>query len=187
LTVEQVRRHFSSIEIHRMKKISMRDAFANPFPASDADRHAIWTMLVERDIAAFLATDWTMVAGDFIADGFMGIDAGKTDNPDHWRLAFPALDAYRDEWLKQAEDFARQSFAEDPRAAIFNATVLRDIEIESGRAIARKKFDGGILRADGGRDVMNWQTLYYCSKTGGTWKISGFCGYLPNPMGARKA
>ena len=30
----------------------------NPFPASDPDRHAIWEMLVERDIQAFVAADW---------------------------------------------------------------------------------------------------------------------------------
>lgn len=163
----------------------MRDPFANPFPA-DADRRAIWEMLVTRDIAAFLAADWGMVADDFFADGFFGIDGCGTDNPDHWRLAFPSLEAYRDEWLSQARSFQTQEFAEDPRAAIFNTTVLRDIEIEGDRALARKKFDGGINRADGGRDVMNWQTLYYCRLHSGRWKLSGFCGYLPNPMGRPK-
>lgn len=165
----------------------MRDAFANPFPVADADRHAIWTMLVERDIAAFLAADWSMVEDDFVAEGFMGIDGAGTDNPDHWRLAFPTLEAYGDEWLRQAKDFATLSFAEDPRTAIFSTTVLRDIEIEGDRALVRKKFDGGITRADGSRDVMNWQTLYFCRNVGGHWKITGFCGYLPNPMGSRKA
>ena len=38
-----------------MKRISIngaivRDPFRNPFPSSDPSRHAIWTMLVERDI-----------------------------------------------------------------------------------------------------------------------------------------
>ena len=47
----------------------MRDPFKNPFPASDAARHAIWEMLVPRDIDAFLAADWSMVAGDFVEDG----------------------------------------------------------------------------------------------------------------------
>lgn len=165
----------------------MPDLFANPFPEADSDRCAIWTMLVPRDIAAFLAADWNMVADDFVADGFIGIDAGRTDNPDHWRLAFPDLAAYRDEWLRQAQEFAAGRFAEEPRAAIYSATTLRDIEINGDRALARKKFDGGITRADGGRDIMNWQTLYYCRRVGNIWKISGFCGYLPNPMGSRKA
>ncbi len=32
---------------------------------------------------------------------------------------------------------------------------------------------------------MQWQTLYYCRFHEGRWKISGFTGYLPNPMGIR--
>jgi hypothetical protein len=161
----------------------MRDPFENPFPASDEARHAIWEMLVRRDIDAFLAADWRRVEDDFVEEGFIGIDAGKETSPDRWRLAFPTLGAYRDEWLRQAEDFAGQAFAEDPRTAIFATTTLEDIEISGGTALARKKFDGSILRADGGRDRMLWQTLYYCRRHGGRWKISGFTGYLPNPMG----
>jgi len=30
--------------------------------------------------------------------------------------------------------------------------------------------------------VLKWQTLYYCRLHEGRWKISGFTGYLPNPM-----
>lgn len=162
----------------------MRDPLANPFPASDPARRAIWTMLVTRDIDAFLAADWGMVAGDFVEEGFVGIDAGRGDNPDRWRLGFPDLAAYREEWLRQARDFAGQSFAEDPRAAIFATTTLEVIDIEGDTALARKKFDGGLRRADGGFDAMNWQTLYLCRQVEGQWKIAGFTGYLPNPMGS---
>jgi hypothetical protein len=161
----------------------MRDPFKNPFSPSDAARHAIWEMLVTRDIDAFLAADWTRVAGDFIEDGFIGIDAGRQTNPDQWRLAFPTLGSYRDEWLRQASEFASIRFDEDPRTAIFTTTTLEDIEISDGTALVRKKFDGSILRSDGERDRMLWQTLYYCRLHEGHWKISGFTGYLPNPMG----
>ena len=161
----------------------MRDPFQNPFPASDSLRHAIWEMLVPRDIDAFLAADWSMVAGDFVEDGFIGIDGRHETSPDQWRLTFPTLSAYRDEWLRQAREFASQSFAEDPRNAIFTATTLEDIEIAGETALVRKKFDGGLTKTDGSRDVMLWQTLYYCRLHAGRWKISGFTGYLPNPMG----
>ncbi|MHC2568274.1 hypothetical protein [Rhizobium leguminosarum] len=160
----------------------MRDPFKNPFP-SDSARHAIWEMLVPRDIDAFLAADWSMVAGDFVEEGFIGIDGRKEVSPDKWRLAFPTLSAYRQEWLRQAQDFAQQSFAEDARTAIFTTTTLEDIEIEGDMALVRKKFDGGISKPDGTRDVMQWQTLYYCRLHQRRWKISGFTGYLPNPMG----
>ncbi|KQY26307.1 hypothetical protein [Rhizobium sp. Root482] len=161
----------------------MRDPFRNPFPASDASRHAIWQMLVERDIDAFLAADWSRVAGDFVEDGFIGIDGRREASPDKWRLAFPSLSAYREEWLRQARDFAGQSFAEDTRKAIFTTTTLEDIEIGGDLALARKKFDGSLSRSDGTIDILKWQTLYYCRRHEGRWKISGFTGYLPNPMG----
>jgi len=162
----------------------MRDPFKNPFPASDAARHAIWEMLVPRDIDAFLAADWSMVEHDFIEDGFIGVNGNRDPNPDNWRLGFPNLAAYREEWLRQAEDFARLSHGEDPRTAIFFTTTLEEIEIQGETALVRKKFDGSIKKADGGFDTMRWQTLYYCRLHEGRWKISGFTGYLPNPMGA---
>lgn len=163
----------------------MRDPFQNPFPASDEARHAIWEMLVPRDIDAFLAADWSMVAHDFVEDGFIGISGNREEDADKWTLAFPNLAAYRDEWLKQAHDFAAQSYGEDPRTAIFNTTTLEEIEISAETALVRKKFDGGIKKADGTLYIMRWQTLYYCRLHEGRWKISGFTGYLPNPMGKR--
>ncbi|OJF99589.1 hypothetical protein [Pararhizobium antarcticum] len=163
----------------------MTAPFDNPFPASDTARHAIWDMLVRRDIDAFLAADWSLVADDFIADGFIGIHGNKSGNPDDWTLAFPDLAAYRAEWLRQALDFAGQTFGEDARTAIFRTTTLRDIAIAGQTALVRKKFDGSILRPDGTRDIMQWQTLYSCRHHQGAWKISGFTGYLPNPMGEK--
>ncbi|OLP60933.1 hypothetical protein BJF93_02345 [Xaviernesmea oryzae] len=160
-----------------------RDPFQNPFPSADAARHAIWEMLVERDITAFLAADWSMVEDDFVEDGFIGIDGRKMASPSDWRLTFPTLSAYRAEWLRQAEEFGREQFSEDARTAIFTTTTLEDIEINGEVALARKMFDGSIEKADGSRDILKWQTLYVCRLHQGRWKISGFTGYLPNPMG----
>ncbi|OKP75558.1 hypothetical protein BTE77_19210 [Ensifer adhaerens] len=165
----------------------MRDPFLNPFPSSDAARHSIWEMLVSRDITAFLAADWSMVADDFVGESFIGIDGRRETNPDNWRLTFPSLAAYREEWLRQAQDFATQSFAEDPRTAIFTTTTLEDIEINGDQALARKKFDGSLKKTDGSVDIVKWQTVYYCRLHEGRWKIAGFTGYLPNPMGAASA
>lgn len=162
----------------------MRNPFQNPFPESDTARHSIWEMLVTRDIDAFLAADWSMVADDFVEESFIGIDGRRETNPDKWRLTFPSLAVYRDEWLRQARDFAGQSSAEDPREAIFTTTTLEDIEVDGELALARKKFDGGLKKADGTFDVMKWQTVYYCRLHRGRWKICGFTGYLPNPMGS---
>ena len=160
----------------------MRDPFRNPFPEHDEDRRAIWDMLVPRDIEAFLDADWSMVEDDFVSIGFYALDARRKQNPDDWRLGFPDLPHYRDEWLRQANDFARGRYADDPKTAIFNATTLEEIEISGDAALVRKKFDGGIRLEDGSFDAMNWQTLYYCRREDGRWKIAGFTGYLPHPF-----
>jgi hypothetical protein len=163
------------------------DYSANPFPEGDPARRAIWEMLVPRDIDAFLAQDWGMVADDFVAEGFMGLHAHFLDNPDSWRLGFPTVAAYRDEWLRQAAETAATAFAEPPRPALFQAMTLRDIDLGPAVGVARKKFDGQIARADGGVVRLRWQTLYFVRLEGGRWRIAGFVGYLPFPMGARAA
>lgn len=150
---------------------------ANPFP-DDPDRSAIWDMLVPRDIAAFVACDWGLVADDFIAQGFSGLNAQKSPNPDDWTLAFPTLDAYRSEWLRQAAAAAAIAYAEDLETAIHRATRLERIEITGDAAVAHKKFDGTVRLADGGDDRLNWQTLYLCRRDAGRWKIAGFVGYM---------
>ncbi len=155
----------------------------NPFPPQDPDRHAIWEMLVERDIDAFLAADWSMVEQDFVPDRFFGLDAGKSEIPDSWRLGFPTLNIYRDEWLRQARAAQGVAYAEPVREALFRATNLRDIDVAGDKAVAHKKFDGTIARADGGQDILSWQTLYFCAKVAGTWKLTGFVGYMPFPLG----
>jgi hypothetical protein len=149
----------------------------NPF-GNDADRHAIWDMLVERDIAAFVAADWSMVADDFDEHRFLGIHAHNATNPDEWNAAFPTLADYKAEWLRQAAETAAVKFAEPLAEGIHRATNLSEIDITGDVALARKKFDGKIAKADGSFDVLNWQTLYFCRKVGGRWKIAGFVGYM---------
>lgn len=150
----------------------------NPFP-SDNDRAEIWTMLVTRDIAAFVAADWSMVSNDFVEAGFLGTHAHKSANPDDWTLAFPNLDAYRTEWLRQAMETLKIEFAEPLADGIHRATNLTQIEITGSAAIAHKKFDGTIKLANGSVDTLNWQTLYFCRKVDTIWKIAGFVGYMP--------
>jgi len=154
----------------------------NPFSPDDTDRHAIWEAVVRRDIDAFLAQDWGMCAEDFHAEHFMGIDAGAEGDPDRWQLSYPTLEAYRDDWLRQAAAFARHHYRDDPREALFRATQLEAIEIRGESAILHKKFNGAITREDGTVDPIVWQTIYRMRKIDGRWKLTGFIGYLPNPI-----
>jgi hypothetical protein len=149
----------------------------NPF-GNDADRHAIWDMLVKRDIAAFVAADWSMVADDFDEERFLGIHAHNSSNPDQWTAAFPTLADYKAEWLRQAAETAATKFAEPLAEGIHRATNLTEIDITGDVALARKKFDGRIAKADGSFDILNWYTLYFCRKVDGRWKVTGFVGYM---------
>lgn len=156
----------------------------NPFPQGDADRHYLWEMLVRRDIDAFIAQDWSMVEHNFIAESFFGMHAHFLADADAWRLQFPRLEVYRDEWLRQAKESAASRFGEPLREAMFRITNMRDIDIDGDRAVLHKKFNGEIARPDGEPTRLKWQTLYFCRKVDGVWKIAGFVGYLPHPLGA---
>lgn len=152
----------------------------NPFDL-DADRAEIWDMLVVRDVEAFVAGDWAATEVDFLREGFLGINARGTANPDSWNLGYGSLDAYRDSWLQQSREFT-ETMA-DPRSALYSATTLRDIDISGAMAVAHKKFDGTALRLDGSTLTLDWQSLYFCQKTAEGWKIRGFLGYLPSNAG----
>ncbi|MEN3397921.1 hypothetical protein ABC425_14960 [Brucella melitensis] len=149
----------------------------NPF-AGDKDREQIWEMFVRRDIEAFIAEDWSMVADDFDEARFLGIHAHNNPAPDKWDAGFPTLASYRDEWLRQAAESAAIEYAEPLAEGIFRATDLSVIDITGDVALARKKFDGTIARKDGTQDRLNWQTLDFCRRDGNFWKITGFGGYM---------
>ncbi|MEX2536999.1 MAG: hypothetical protein WD273_15485 [Trueperaceae bacterium] len=157
--------------------------YENSFPKSDEDRHAIWTLMVERDIEAFVSRDWSMVKADFLADGFFGIDAGQRDQLDSWRLSFPRLADYRAAWLEQASLTFAIADREEIRSGLIGAMTMRDIEVSGESALAHKKLDGEILLRDGTRKQLRWQSLFHCRKAAGQWKITSFIGYLPNPVG----
>lgn len=140
-------------------------------------------MLVDRDIKAFVAADWDMVADDFIEENFMGIDGGRVANPDGWTMGFPDLESYKNEWLRQAKETAAIDWGEDLESAFFRITHLRDIEIVGDSALVHKKFIGTIIKKNGEQVPTDWQTLYRCRKINGKWKIAGFLGYIPHFLG----
>jgi len=65
------------------------------------------------------------------------------------------------------------------RPALFRAVDMRQIDVAGDRAVAHKKFDGAIQLADGGDEQLLWQTLYFCARRDGVWKIASFVGYMP--------
>ena len=156
-----------------------------PFPADDPDRRAIWTMLVERDIDAFLNQNWASIESDFVSDGFFGIDARGGGDADQWRPRFDTLTAYRDEWLRQAAETVASADLDRACDALHQATDLSRIDINGNLAIAQKKFDGFMPMRDGSAAPLNWRTQYFCRRVSGTWQIAGFIGYMA--YGGRRA
>ncbi len=157
-------------------------AFPNYY-ANDADRAAIWEMLMTRDFEAFAAQDWSMVADDFLADEFFGLSGNYDRDITNWKPAFATLDAYRRSWLDQAKQTAQTADMDKLVPALLAASSLKQIDISGDFAVAHKKFDGVFPLSDGTSSApLLWQTLYLCRKVEAGWKIRGFVGYLPNPL-----
>lgn len=151
-----------------------------PFGDEQADRNAIWTMLVQRDSDAFIAQNWDEVAGDFIDEGFFGIDAAGNQDPAHWTMRFASLESYKEEWLRQASATSNAAEPSLALGALLNATTLNRIEIDGDTAIAHKKFDGYLPNRDGTVTRLLWQTIYVVRRISQQWKIASFIGYLPH-------
>lgn len=154
----------------------------NPFSPSDDARYAIWEMLVRRDIAAYVAQDWEAHFQDFAPENFFALDAKHSANPDDWRVTYADIARYRDSWLASAAELRGRMAADELAVALFALTSLVDIELTGDFALARKKFNGRIVFAEGEPAVLHWQTLYFCRRVSERWRIVGFLGYLPNPM-----
>ena len=127
---------------------------ACPFdPVADADRAAIWDMLVARDIAAFVAGDWAAVADDFIAEGFFGVDAGKSADVDKWVPRFATLEAYRIEWLRQAAETRALAADATVEGDIRRLTDLSRIAVEGDFAADMRERDGAGALGNFGFDI----------------------------------
>jgi hypothetical protein len=161
--------------------------YENPFSESESDRREIWEVLVRHDFEAFIVGDWSMMEPDFWQEGFSGIDARYEPDPLNWRLTFPSVASYRDEWLRQAEDFASVRLeGTSVLHFLYDSCDLCDVEINGARAIARKKFDGSATTTAGNEITLRFQSVYQMVRRNDKWLIEGFVGYLPNPMPANR-
>lgn len=139
------------------------------------DEALIHSILIDRDIAAFVSADWDSAATDFDGDSFVGC-SGESGTV---RLAFPTLDAYRDSWLAQARDMRDVDRLDEQLHA---AQRLDLIDVSGDRAVATKIFDG-VIAGPGGEVPLAWTTYYFLRRDAGLarWLITGFLGYLPHP------
>ena len=149
----------------------------NPFATEDADRFAIWEMLVRRDSDFFLSGDWSLVAGDYVESGFLGIDAALSLDPADWRPAYATVAAYRDAAIAARWDPAE--FAEPLRAAWFDCQSIARLDINGDAALAHKRIEGRIMRQSGDAMSLAWRSVFHLHRRNQAWKIAGFTGYLP--------
>ena len=149
----------------------------NPF-ASDRDRQKSGKCWCSRDIAAFVAADWGMVADDFIESRLPGHPRSHIVQPGRLDGSLSQPRCLQGRVAAAGGRDGRLAFAEPLAPAIHRATSLDMIEITGDTAVAHKKFDGAIRLADGSADILNWQTLYFCRRAAGRWKITGFVGYM---------
>jgi hypothetical protein len=141
--------------------------------ATPEEFKAVQEVVLERDTDAFAAADWSLVADDFDEASFVGY-AGSDDPAATWRVAYPTLASYRDEWLRQAEEMGRKGDPADIAREIRGACRVAEVRINGDRALVRKQFDGVAMG-----DRLLWQTYYFLRRAGERWLITGFVGYLP--------
>src|SRR5690606_37104202 len=128
-----------------------------------------------------------LIQEDFIVQGFHGVDARGSDLPDSWQLSFPDLASYRRAWLEQAREMTPRTTEVALRRGPVGAKAPRDSAEAGDPPRAHNKFDGWTEPSDGSRQRLACQTLSRCRRTAGRWRIAGFVGYLPNPMGQRSS
>lgn len=164
-----------------MTNAVQKDPFANPYDAGvDADRHALWDILIARDANAFVAADWLVCDGDFAHDRFEGISAHGSFDPINWTLRYPTVELYRDDWLQMAERFLKVPLASTPhRELLYRMQSFAKVEIADGRAIVWKQFWADEPLVGGERYKICAQSVYRLLSIDGKWKIVGFVGYLP--------
>lgn len=152
----------------------------NPYPASDALRHALWEQHIKTDIDAFIAGDWSRVAADFDAARFCALDAGRSADPADWTVGFPTLEAYKNTWLAQSKVTKERA---DPAllrdALLAGASLAKVTQTGPDALVMLKSFDGALPLKDGTFEPYGWQSLFTLRLVQQDWKIVSFIGYLP--------
>jgi hypothetical protein len=164
-----------------MNKSSQYSALANPYDAAiDADRHALWQILIARDSEAFAAADWSLCECDFSKERFDGINARGSFDPMNWTLRYPTIESYRDDWLEMARRYRTLPLAGIRHTELlYKMQRIAKAEIHDGRAVVWKQFCANEPLSNGRHYEVCAQSVYRLHRIDGRWRIVGFVGYLP--------
>jgi len=148
-------------------------------PHRDADRRAIWRILMPEDFEGWCSASFAKCRTRFDRD-FCGYNARFKADPDQWRLDFPMLAPYARAWLASARWGQKNRPRHETWMEFYDRSVRLDaIDIAHGRALARKDFWGVTTLRNGRKFKIAWKTHYWLRKRGRQWKITGFIGYMP--------
>jgi hypothetical protein len=164
-----------------MSSLLQHSATANPFDSrTHADQHALWQILIARDVKAFVAANWSICENDFAHDRFEGIHAHASLDPTSWTLQYPTVDAYRNDWLEMAHTYRNVPLADIGHTdLLFKMQRFAKVEIASDRAIVCKQFRANERLTNGERYNVYAQSIYRLHRIDARWRIVGFIGYLP--------
>lgn len=151
--------------------------FKNPYPYNTAE-YQFWEILIKNDFEAFCTRNWKMIEGDFIEEGFFGIDGKKSVNKMDWCLTYNTLESYKNDWMNQSEEFSLKNFDCNPLEVLYNTTKLSRIEIKDDIALVHKEFNGRFDIKNEDPIILDWISLFVLRKIEGNWKIANFTGYL---------
>lgn len=153
--------------------------------APGSEQHAVFEMAVVRDVQAFVAGDWERVAGDFIEQGFFGLDGRGSADPASWRLTYPTLASYRKRWLDQSAAFRTRRYRGDPAEAMLGLLKVPMLELDGDSGLLLKRFDGTIEVEEGEPVTLGRESLFVLRRVGGVFRVAGFVGYLPLTAAAK--
>jgi hypothetical protein len=153
------------------------EIYKNPF-APDSDEYEVWEVLMRNDFEGFLNQNWDIVEADYSEEGFYGINMNKSLSPNDWKLSFPTLDSYKEQWIKDSLDFAENTFISNPREIFYQTTRLENFEFFDHQMMVHKVFNGKIELLDAEPIILKWRSLFILRKTPLGWKIASFCGYI---------
>ena len=124
-------------------------------------------MLYDRDIVAFVNSDWFAVADDFDAEQFTGYLSGPAGAP--WDIVCPTLDTYAELWVADSVDLLVGTTREQLAAELRAASRIDWIKISGDRALVHKVFDGTANGVE-----LKRVSYYFLRRDDDRWRITGF-------------
>lgn len=150
----------------------------NPYEET-SEEYQIWKMLIRNDFEGFLNCNWELVDDDYHVEGFFGIDMAISPDPSNWKLTFPTLAGYKNQWLNDCIEFNHKQIECDAKDVLYSTTHLENFYLKHDRLLVHKVFNGSISLTNEPSIELKWRSLFLMKlDINQKWKVAGFCGYI---------